>query len=76
MSTGEARRGHGAIASVESIQSDNGKTESRTCHICKQVGHLMKECPQRDPPKETHANNKEKLSHGMVIVIIVEGWAM
>ena len=58
--------GTGVVASLESKRGDKGKTESRKCHKCKQVGHLMRECPQKDPLRETHANNKEKLNCGMV----------
>ena len=58
--------GTGTLASMESKRGDKSKTESRKCHKCKQAGHLMSDFPLRDPPKETHANKKEKPNRGTV----------
>ena len=54
------------MKSWESKRGDTIKTESTKYHKCKQAGNLMSDCPQRDPPKETNANNKEKPNRGIV----------
>ena len=51
---------------MESKRGDTSKTESTKCHKCKQAGNLMRDCPQRDPIKETNANNKEKPNRGIL----------
>ena len=45
----QAIRGTGteAVANLESKQGDKGKTKSRKRHKYKQVGHIMRECPQK-----------------------------
>ena len=45
-------RGRGRGRGRGRKQNGQEKSEKRTCHRCKEVGHIVKNCPKKDQPKD------------------------